>query len=83
MVERATAELIAAEVPARILEQVLEGQVVDEVVTRLLADDSLERTVETLLTRWFEGPLYDEVVNRVLASAELWRLVARSPTARR
>ena len=57
VVERATAELIAAEVPARILEQVLEGQVVDEVVTRLLADESLERTVETLLTRWFEGPL--------------------------
>jgi hypothetical protein len=82
VIERVTAELIAAEVPARVVTQALEAGVLDEVVTRALADDSVERTVESLLTRWFEGPLYDDVVNRVLASAELWRLVdeiAHSP----
>jgi hypothetical protein len=82
VIERATAELIAAEVPAHLVAQVLEAGLLDEVVTRALADDSVERTVERLLTRWFEGPLYDEVVNRVLASQELWRLVdeiAHSP----
>jgi hypothetical protein len=82
VIERATAELIAAEVPAHLVAQVLETGLLDEVVTRALADDSVERTVETLLTRWFEGPLYDDVVNRVLASPELWRLVdeiAHSP----
>jgi hypothetical protein len=82
VVERVTAELIAAEVPANVVTQALEAGVLDEVVTRALADESVERTVETLLTRWFEGPLYDEVINRVLASAELWHLVdeiAHSP----
>jgi hypothetical protein len=82
VIERVTAELIAAEVPAQVVSQALEAGVLDEVVTRALADDSVERTVERLLTGWFEGPLYDEVVNRVLASAELWRLVdeiAHSP----
>ena len=82
VIERATAELIAAEVPAHLVAQVLEAGLLDEVVTRALADDSVERTVDRLLTRWFEGPLYDDVVNRVLASRELWRLVeeiAHSP----
>jgi Glu-tRNA(Gln) amidotransferase subunit E-like FAD-binding protein len=82
VIERVTAELIAAEVPARVVTQALEAGVLDEVVTRALADESVERTVENLMTRWFEGPLYDDVVNRVLASAELWRLVdeiAHSP----
>jgi len=62
--------------------QALEAGVLDEIVTRVLADASVERTVERVLTRWFEGPLYDEVVTRVLASEELWRLVdeiAHSP----
>ena len=82
VIERATAELIAADVPAHLVAQVLEAGLLDEVVTRALADDSVERTVDRLLTRWFEGPLYDDVINRVLASEELWHLVneiAHSP----
>jgi hypothetical protein len=82
VIERATAELLAADVPAQVVNQVLAGGVLDEIVTRALADESVERTVERLMTRWFEGPLYDEVVTRVLASEELWRLVdeiAHSP----
>ena len=75
VIERATAELIAAEVPAHLVAQILEAGLLDEVVTRALADDSVERTVERLLTRWFEGPLYEDVITRVLASEELWRLV--------
>ena len=82
VVERATAELIAAEVPVQLVTQVLEAGLLDEVVTRTLADDSVAQTVDRLLTQWFEGPLYDDVINRVLASEELWRLVgviAQSP----
>ena len=82
VVERAIAELIAAEVPTHVVVQVLEAGLLDEIVTRVLADESVHRTADRLLTRWFEGPLYDDVINRVLASPELWRLVdeiAKSP----
>jgi hypothetical protein len=82
VVERVTAELIAAEVPTDLVTQVLEAGLLDQVVTRAISDESVGRTVESLLTRWFEGPLYDDVIDRVLSSQELWRLVeeiAHSP----
>ena len=61
----------------------LEGEVLDEVVARLLADEALARTVERLLTRWFEGPLYDEVVTACSPARSCGGSSTRSPTARR
>jgi hypothetical protein len=56
VIERATGELIAAEVPAHLVAQVLEAGLLDEVVTRALADDSVERTVESCGAWWTRSP---------------------------
>jgi hypothetical protein len=73
LVERLTAEFIAADVPERVAKQVVESHVAEEVVEQLIASNTLDRLAETVL----ESRFYEDAVDRVLESEELWRVVHR------